>query len=249
MSFDLNPRYAQPGYADRASFDAGLRAHMLRVYNYMAGGLALSGLVAALIAFQPSVMAMFFSLNPQTGRAAPNILYWVAVLSPIGLLLWMSFGAQRMQFATMRTLYWVFTALQGVSLSMLLLVYTGESVARTFFVTAAAFAGLSLYGYTTKRDLSGFATFLVMGLIGILIASLVNLFLHSSGLSFVISCAGVLIFAGLTAWDTQRIKEQYSEAYGSEAAGKLAVWGALSLYLDFINLFQFLLSFMGQRRD
>jgi FtsH-binding integral membrane protein len=171
------------------------------------------------------------------------------VLSPIGLLLWMSFGAQRMQFATMRTLYWVFTALQGVSLSMLLLVYTGESVTRTFFVTAAAFAGLSLYGYTTKKDLSGFATFLVMGLIGILIASLVNLFLHSSGLSFVISCAGVLIFAGLTAWDTQRIKEQYSEAYGSEAAGKLAVWGALSLYLDFINLFQFLLSFMGQRRD
>ncbi|MDB5364753.1 MAG: Bax inhibitor/YccA family protein [Rhodospirillales bacterium] len=249
MSFDLNPRYAQPGVADRASFDAGLRQHMLRVYNYMAGGLALSGIVATLIAFEPSVMALFFSMNPQTGRAAPNILYWIAVLSPIGLLLWMSFGAQRMQFTTMRTLYWVFTALQGVSLSMLLLVYTGESVARTFFVTAAAFGGLSLYGYTTKRDLSGFGTFLVMGLIGLLIASLVNIFVHSSGLSFVISCAGVLIFAGLTAWDTQRIKEQYSEAYGSDAAGKLAVWGALSLYLDFINLFKFLLSFMGQRRD
>jgi uncharacterized protein len=249
MSYDLNPRWAQPGTADRASFDAGLRQHMLRVYNYMAGGLALSGVIAALIAFSPAVMSLFFSMNPQTGRVAPNILYWIAVLSPIGLLLWMSFGAQRMQFTTMRTLYWLFTALQGVSLSMLLLVYTGESVARTFFVTAAAFAGLSLYGYTTKRDLSGFGSFLVMGLIGLVIASVVNLFLHSTGMSFVISCAGVLIFAGLTAWDTQRIKEQYAEAYGSEVAGKLAVWSALSLYLDFLNLFQFLLSFMGQRRD
>ncbi|GIL41015.1 Bax inhibitor-1/YccA family protein [Roseiterribacter gracilis] len=249
MSFDLNPRYAQPGLADRASFDAGLRAHMLRVYNYMAGGLALSGVVAALIAFSPEVRAIFFSVNPQTLRPAPNLLYWVAVLAPIGLIFWMSFGAQRMQFSTMRTVYWVFTALQGVSLSMLLLHYTGASVAQTFFVTAAAFAGLSLYGYTTKRDLSGFATFLIMGLIGLMIASIVNIFLHSSGLNFIISAAGVLIFAGLTAWDTQRIKEQYSEAYGSESAGKLAVWGALSLYLDFINLFQFLLSFMGQRRD
>jgi FtsH-binding integral membrane protein len=173
----------------------------------------------------------------------------VAVLAPIGLILWMSFGGQRMQFSTMRMVYWLFTGLQGVSLSMLLLVYTGASVAQTFFVTAAAFAGLSLYGYTTKRNLSGMATFLVMGLIGLMIASVVNIFLHSSGLNFVISAAGVLIFSGLTAWDTQRIKEQYSEAYGTDAAGKLAVWGALSLYLDFINLFQFLLSFMGQRRD
>jgi FtsH-binding integral membrane protein len=248
MSFDLNPRYAQPGVADRASFDAGLRAHMLRVYNYMAGGLAVSAIVAALVVYGPGLQ-LFFQLDPRTGALAPNILFWVALFAPIGLVLWLSFAGQRMSFATMRTVYWVFVALMGVGLTAPLLRYTGASVAQTFFVTAASFAGLSLYGYTTKRDLSGFATFLVMGLIGLVIASLVNIFLHSSGLSFVINCAGVLIFAGLTAWDTQRIKEQYSEAYGSEAAGKLAVWGALSLYLDFINLFQFLLSFMGQRRD
>lgn len=248
MSFDLNPRYAQPGYADRASFDAGLRAHMLRVYNYMAGGLIVSAITAALVVYGPGLQ-LFFSVNPQTGAVGPNILFWVALFAPIGLILWMSFGAQRMSFATMRTVYWVFVALMGVGLTPALMRYTGASVAQTFFVTSAAFAGLSLYGYTTKRNLSAFGTFLTMGLIGIVIAGLVNMFLHSSGLQFVINAAGLLIFAGLTAWDTQRIKEQYSEAHGTEAAGKLAVWSALSLYLDFINLFQFLLSFMGQRRD
>lgn len=247
MSYDLNSRYAQPGAADRASFDVGLRQHMLRVYNYMGGGLAVSGIVALLLA-HTSLGGAFFSANA-AGRIGPNILGWIAILAPIGLLLWMTFGAQKLSFQATRSLYWAFVALQGVSLSLLLLVYTGESVARTFFVTAAAFGGLSLYGYTTKRSLSGFGSFLAMGLIGLIIASVVNIFLASSQMAFVISCAGVLIFAGLIAYDTQRIKEQYAESYGTEEVGKLAVFSALSLYLDFLNLFQFLLSLMGTRKD
>jgi len=178
-----------------------------------------------------------------------NILGWVAILAPLGLLLLMGFRAATMSVGAVQGIYWAVTGLMGVSLSLLLFRYTGASVARTFFVTAASFGALSLYGYTTKRDLNAFGKFLFMGLIGIILASLVNLFVHSSGMSFIISIAGVLIFSGLIAYDTQKIKEQYSEAYGTEMAEKVAIFGALSLYLDFVNLFQFLMSFMGQSRD
>ena len=167
----------------------------------------------------------------------------------IGLLLLVSFRAQSMSVGAVQAVYWAVTALMGVSLSLLLFTYTGASVARTFFITAAAFGALSLYGYTTKRDLTAMGKFLFMGLIGIVLASLVNIFLGSSGLNFIVSILGVLIFSGLIAYDTQKIKEQYNDAYGSDMADKVAIFGALSLYLDFVNLFQFLMSFFGQQRD
>ena len=176
-------------------------------------------------------------------------LKWVVMLAPLALVFFFSFKIESMKASTAQTIFWVYAALMGASLATVLLVFTGASVARTFFVTAAAFAGLSLYGYTTKRDLSAFGTFLVMGLIGLIIASIVNIFLASSMLQFVISAAGVLIFAGLTAWDTQKIKEMYWEADGHEIASKKAIMGALTLYLDFINLFMFMLQFLGVRRD
>ena len=235
--------------ADQATFDAGLRAHMIRVYNYMASGLALSGIVAFALFSSPELAGLFFQVSPRGAVVGLNGLGWVAILAPLGLLLLTSFKGATMSVGAVQAVYWAVTALMGVSLSLLLFRYTGASVARTFFVTAASFGALSLYGYTTKRDLNAFGKFLFMGLIGIILASLVNLFVHSSGMSFIISIAGVLIFSGLIAYDTQKIKEQYSEAYGTEMAEKVAIFGALSLYLDFVNLFQFLMSFMGQSRD
>jgi FtsH-binding integral membrane protein len=210
---------------DQTTFDAGLRAHMVRVYNYMASGLALSGIVAFAVANVP------------------------AMLAPLGLLLLVSFRAAKMSVTAIQAVYWAVTALMGVSLSVLLMRYTDASVARTFFVTAAAFGGLSLYGYTTKRDLTAMGKFLFMGLVGILLAGLVNMIWPSGTMSFIISVAGVLIFSGLIAYDTQKIKEQYAESWGRDAAEKVAIFGALSLYLDFVNLFQFLMSFMGTNRD
>jgi FtsH-binding integral membrane protein len=238
--------------ADQASFDVGLRQHMIRVYNYMASGLALSGVVAFLIYNFEPVRNLFFVMGMTPGgHIIPvnmNILGWVAIFAPLGLLLLMGFRAASMSVGAIQGIYWTVTALMGVSLSLLLFRYTGASVARTFFVTAAAFGGLSLYGYTTKTDLSAFGKFLFMGLIGIILAGLVNMIWPSGTMTFIISVAGVLIFSGLIAYDTQRIKEQYAEAWGSEMAEKVAIFGALSLYLDFVNLFQFLLMFMGQRR-
>jgi FtsH-binding integral membrane protein len=239
--------------ADQASFDVGLRQHMIRVYNYMASGLALSGIVAFLIYNFEPVRNLFFVMGMTPGGhiipVSMNILGWVAIFAPLGLLLLMGFRAATMSVGAIQGVYWAVTALMGVSLSLLLFRYTGASVARTFFVTAAAFGGLSLYGYTTKTDLSAFGKFLFMGLIGIILAGLVNMIWPSGTMTFVISVAGVLIFSGLIAYDTQTIKEQYSEAYGTAAAEKMAIFGALSLYLDFVNLFQFLMSFMGQSRD
>jgi len=241
------------GVADRAAFDVGLRAHMIRVYNYMASGLALSGIVAFALFASPQLQNIFFQMGVTPGGAVVpvgmNILGWIAILAPLGLLMLASFRATQISLGGLQAIYWGVTALMGVSLSLLLFRYTGASVARTFFVTAAAFGALSLYGYTTKRDLNAFGKFLFMGLVGIILASLVNMFVHSSGMGFIISIAGVLIFSGLIAYDTQKIKEQYSEAYGTEMAEKVAIFGALSLYLDFVNLFQFLMSFMGQSRD
>ena len=235
--------------ADQASFDAGLRAHMIRVYNYMASGLALSGIVAFALFSSPQLAGLFFEVSPRGAVVGLNGLGWIAILAPLGLLLLTSFRGASMSVGAIQAVYWAVTALMGVSLSLLLFRYTGASVARTFFVTAASFGALSLYGYTTKRDLSAVGKFLFMGLIGLILASLVNMFFPSDSMNFIISCAGVLIFSGLIAYDTQKIKEQYSEAYGTDVAEKIAIFGALSLYLDFINLFQFLMSFMGQSRD
>jgi FtsH-binding integral membrane protein len=239
--------------AEQAAFDVGLRAHMVRVYNYMASGLALSGIVAFAIFNVPALQGIFFEMGMTRGGAVVptglNMLGWVAILAPLGLLLLVSFRAAQMSLASVQAVYWAVTALMGVSLSLLLFRYTGASVARTFFITAAAFGALSLYGYTTKRDLSSFGKFLFMGLIGLILASVVNMIWPSGTMSFIISVVGVLIFSGLIAYDTQRIKEQYADAWGTDVADKVAVFGALSLYLDFVNLFQFLMAFMGQERE
>jgi len=234
--------------ADQAAFDVGLRAHMVRVYNYMASGLALSGIVAFGLFSSPELAGMFFQL--QAGRVVGlNMLGWVAIFAPLGLLLLVSFRAAKMSIGSIQAVYWAVTALMGVSLSLVLFRYTGASVARTFFVTAAAFGALSLYGYTTKRDLTAMGKFLFMGVIGLILAGIVNMIWPSGTMSFIISAAGVLIFSGLIAYDTQKIKDQYSEAYGTDTAEKVAIFGALSLYLDFVNLFQFLMAFMGQEKE
>lgn len=251
MAFGPQNRFAtwQGRTIDQAAIDVGLRQHMLRVYNLMATGLAISGLVAWLIA-STAFGSVFFHVVPTYGGYGvlrPTLLGYIGMFAPLGILLIASFTAQRMSAGATQAMYWAFVALQGIGLSVLLQAYTGASVVRVFFITAGAFAGLSLYGYTTRRSLSGFGSFLVMGLIGLVIASIVNIFLASNMLQFVIAAAGVLIFSGLIAYDTQRIKEEYVEGMGREAATKTAVWAALSLYINFINLFQFLLYFLGNR--
>ncbi len=240
--------FNRAGTTDLA-FDAGLRAHMIKVYNYMASGLALSGIVAFALFSSSEIASLFFQVAPGNRVVGLNMLGWVAILAPLGLLLLVGFRAQQMSVAGIQAVYWAVTALMGVSLSLLLFRYTGASVARTFFVTAASFGALSLYGYTTKRDLTAMGKFLFMGLIGLVLAGLVNMIWPNGTMSFIISAAGVLIFSGLIAYDTQKIKEQYAEAWGRDVAEKVAIFGALSLYLDFVNLFQFLMSFMGQSRD
>lgn len=222
--------------AGRTTFDAGLRRHMLSIYNYMASGVLLSGIVALLMFTSGTAAALF---------ATP--LRWIVFLSPLAIVFAMSFGANRFSTTTLKALFWSFAVLMGMSLSTIFFVYTGPSIAATFFATAGAFAGLSLFGYTTQKDLSGFGSFLIMGVVGLIIASLLNLWLQSPGLYWAVSFLGVLIFAGLTAYDTQRLKQEYLYLRGTDFAGKAVVLGALSLYLDFINMFQFLLSFMGQR--
>jgi len=240
--------FNRAGTTDLA-FDAGLRAHMIRVYNYMASGLALSGIVAFALFSSSEIASLFFELAPGNRVVGLNMLGWIAIFAPLGLLLLVGFRAQQMSVTGVQAVYWSVTALMGVSLSLLLFRYTGASVARTFFVTAASFGALSLYGYTTKRDLTAMGKFLFMGLIGLVLAGLVNMIWPNGTMSFIISAAGVLIFSGLIAYDTQKIKEQYAEAWGRDVAEKVAIFGALSLYLDFVNLFQFLMSFMGQNRD
>jgi len=251
MQNQFDPRTTTPGYdpavsvgVPRAARDAGLRSYMLKVYNYMASGVALTGVVALLFA-NSSLMNLLF--NTATGQ--PTILYWVALFSPLVIVFAISFGINRMSASTAQALFWAYAGLLGVSLSTLFLVYTGVSIAQTFFAVAAAFAGLSLWGYTTKKDLSGWGSFLIMGVVGIFIAMLINLFLRSPAMDLAISAIGVLVFAGLTAYDTQKIKSVYFAVAGSgEAMAKSAVIGALNLYIDFINMFLFLLRFMGDRR-
>ena len=217
-------------------FDAGLRKHMLSIYNYMTSGVLLTGIVAALTASSGLAAQM---------QGSP--IMWLIILSPLAIVFAMSFGANKFSKTTLQAMFWAFATLMGLSLSTIFLVYTGGSIAATFFATAAAFAGLSLFGYTTKKDLSGIGSFLIMGVVGLIVAMVINIFLQSPALMYAISFIGVLIVAGLTAYDTQRLKEQYAYVRGTEFAGKAVVLGALTLYLDFINMFQFLLSFMGSR--
>src|SRR6478736_1102418 len=233
------------------TMDTGLRAHMLRVYNYMTGALALTGIVAYVVANSPPLLNAFYRETMTSGGVAlsPTLLGWVVMLAPVAMVFFLSFRIMQMSQAAAQATFWTYAALTGASLASILIVYTGASVALTFFVTAATFGTMSLYGYTTKRDLTGFGNFLFMGLIGILLASLANFFFKSAAIDFVISVLGVLIFTGLTAWDTQKIKNTYYAVGGDTAvAGKAAIMGALSLYLDFLNIFLFLLRFLGNRR-
>jgi FtsH-binding integral membrane protein len=219
-----------------AAYDAGLRSYMLSVYNYMASGILLTGVVALLFA--------------NSGMAAQMIgspIRWLVMLAPLGFVMVMSFGINRLSTTALQACFWAFATVMGLSMSTIFLVYTQTSIAETFFATAAAFAGLSLWGYTTKKDLSGFGTFLIMGVVGLFVASIINIFLKSGTMHLVISFIGVLLFAGLTAYDTQKIKSMYAYVAGTDMMGKTVIMGALNLYLDFINMFQFLLSFMGSR--
>ena len=251
-----DPRTARTGFgtspnltgevAGREIFDAGLRKHMLSIYNYMASGVLLTGIVALLTA--QSGLALTFASGP---------MMWLVALSPLAIVFAMSFGQNKFSTSTLQAMFWGFAVLMGLSLSTIFLVYTGGSIAATFFATAGAFAGLSLFGYTTKKDLSGWGSFLIMGVIGLIIASVVNIFMQSSILELAVSFLGVLIFAGLTAYDTQRLKREYLAIQNAKVTnpamaqafpiGKMVIMGALSLYLDFINMFLFLLRFMGSR--
>ena len=229
-----------PSMQVRASvFDAGLRQHMLSIYNNMGIGLVVTGAVAALVASVPPLSQAIFGTP----------LKWVAIFAPLAFVLLFSFRIERMSLASARAAFFAFSAVMGVSLASIFLVFTGESIARTFFIAAGAFLATSLWSYTTGRDLSRYGTFLFMGLIGVVLASVVNIFLGSSVLQLVVSIAGVLVFTGLTAFDTQQAKSEYLVYGGTEAAGKLAVMSALSLYLNLLNLFQLLLTFFGQREE
>ncbi|TCL72801.1 Bax inhibitor-1/YccA family protein [Rhizobium sp. BK251] len=238
-------RAARAGAQSGAMIDEGLRAYMLKVYNLMALGLAITG-VAAYLAFQFAVVDGQLTAFGQAIYASP--LRWVVILAPLALVFFLSFRINTMSVAAAQATFWIYAALVGLSLSAIFLIYTGQSIVQTFFVTAASFGALSLYGYTTRKDLSAMGSFLIMGLFGLIIASIVNIFLASSALQFAISAIGVLVFAGLTAYDTQRIKSMYFEADEVAVAGRKAIMGALTLYLDFINLFMFMLQFMGNRR-
>ena len=241
--FKEQTRWGAPAATrSQAEIDQGLRGYMLSVYNYMGLAVAVTGAVA-----------MFTANYAQSSPAFAQALYgsplrWVVMLAPLAFVMVLSFGINKLSTGAAQVVFWIYSAVMGLSLSSIFLVYTGQSIAQTFFVTAAAFGGLSLYGYTTKRSLSGMGSFLIMGVIGIIIASLVNIFLASSALMFAINVIGVLVFAGLTAYDTQRIKHTYDVvSHNGELMAKSAIMGALSLYLDFVNMFMFLLSFMGNR--
>ncbi len=243
----FDPRSATSAYPTRtgAAVDEGLRSYMLGVYNYMAAGVALTG-IAAYLTWSLAVSGT--GLTPFGEALYNSPLKWVVMLAPLGFVLFLSFRAEQMSVGTAQIAFWAFAAVMGVSLSSIFLVFTGQSITQIFFVTAATFGALSLWGYTTKRDISGWGSFLFMGLIGIILASVVNIFLQSSGLQWAVSVIGVLVFAGLTAYDTQRIKDGYFTVAGNaELVAKSAIMGALALYLDFINMFMMLLNLFGNR--
>ncbi len=228
---------AQTSARQGAQIDEGLRSYMLGVYNYMAVAMGITGVVAYLTSTSPALLSAIYTTP----------LQWVVMLAPLGFVFFLSARVHKMSASAAQITFWLFSAVMGLSLSYIFLAYTGESVVKIFFITAGAFAGLSLLGYTTKKNLSGMGTFLFMGLIGLIIAMVVNIFLQSPAMQFVISAAGVLIFAGLTAYDTQQIKNMYDEADGGEVVTKKSIMGALRLYLDFLNLFLFLLQLFGNR--
>lgn len=241
---DYQVRSPQAGVQSGAVIDEGLRSYMLRVYNLMAMGLAITGLAA----YATSEMAISGGQLTQFGNLIfVSPLKWVVMLAPLGLVFFLSFRIQKMSVGAAQTTFWIYSGMMGLSLASIFLVFTGESIVETLFISAASFGALSLWGYTTKRDLTGMGSFLFMGLIGLILAMVVNIFLQSSALQFAISGIGVLIFAGLTAYDTQQIKNMYYEGDGKTVAGRKAIMGALRLYLDFINLFLFMLQFMGNR--
>ena len=231
--------------------DEGLRAYMLKVYNYMATGVLLTGIIA-LLSFKLSVVTSadgsIVSLTQFGSAIYLSGLKWIVMLAPLGVVFYMSFGINKMSSSKAQTTFWIFAALMGLSLSSIFVVYTETSITRVFFITAGTFGAMSIYGYTTKRDLTKLGSFLMMGLIGIIIASIVNMFMNSPKMYWIISILGVLIFVGLTAYDTQKIKNMYLASDSGEILGKKAVMGALTLYLDFINLFIMLLRLFGQRR-
>jgi len=227
--------YAQ---SQSTAIDAGLREYMMKVYNYMTSGLAISGLVAWAFASSDTLMQAIFGSG----------LQWIVMLAPLGFIFFLGARLQKMSLSAAQMTFWAFAAVMGISLSSILYAFTGLSVARVFLITCSTFAAMSIYGYTTKRDLTKFGSFLIMGLIGLILASIVNIFMQSSAMHFVISCVGVLVFVGLTAYDTQKIKSTYYSVAGSSFAGKAAIMGALTLYLDFINLFVMLMQLFGQRR-
>jgi FtsH-binding integral membrane protein len=225
------------GAVDQAQIDEGLRAYMLKVYNYMGSALLLSGVVAYGVAHTPALMQLIYGTP----------LKWVVMLAPLGLVFFLSARINKMSAGAAQATFWVFSALMGASLAYIFVVYTQTSIVRVFMITSVTFGAMSLWGYTTKRDLSGMGSFLMMGLIGIIIASIVNFFLQSSMMMWMISVIGVLVFVGLTAYDTQKIKNNYLESDGTEVMGKKAIMGALTLYLDFINLFLMMLHLFGNR--
>ncbi len=237
MAFGSDRQTSFARATDSAVMDEGLRIYMLRVYNYMASALALTGVVAYIVANTPFLMNAIFGTP----------LMWVVMLAPLGMVFYLSARIHKMSIGGAQTAFWVFATLMGMSLASIFLIYTGTSIARVFFITAGLFGTMSLYGYTTKRDLTGMGSFLFMGLIGIILASVVNMFMNSTALEFAISVIGVLVFVGLTAYDTQKIKNSYVEADSIDTAGKKAIMGALRLYLDFINLFLMLLRLFGNR--
>lgn len=234
--------------AGRAGYDEGLRKHMLSIYNYMTSGILLTGIVALLFVNSPLFAMAFNAVQTPAGTIVqPTGLGWLITLSPLAVMLFWWFGAARASTGALQIAFWAFTVTFGLSLSTIFVTYTGGSIATAFFATSAAFAGLSLFGYTTKKDISGWGSFLIMGVFGLIAAGLLNMFLQSGALAFVTSVLGVLIFAGLTAYDTQRLKTEYQVVRGTELAGRAVIHGALSLYLDFINMFLYLLRLFGNR--
>jgi uncharacterized protein len=229
------------------SFDAGLRSYMLRVYNYMLVGLVLTGATAWMTATVPAIRDLFFQFDAK-GHIGLSVLGWVALIAPLGFVLFLSFRINRMSLGAAQATFWAYAALMGISFTPIVFVYTATSIAQVFFITAATFGAMSLWGYTTRRDLTGVGSFLFMGLIGIVIASFVNIWLRSDEMSWIVSIVGVIVFTGLTAYDTQMIKTNYVASDDGSLAGRKAIFGALQLYLDFINLFLMLLRLLGDRR-
>ncbi len=250
MALDFNKR-SFTKTADRVEIDEGLRAYMLRVYNYMTTGLLITGLIAYFfgkVSVVTNSNGDIVDLTNVGSLLFNSPLQWVVMLAPLGMVFYLSFRINKMSLSAAQLTFWIFATLMGLSLASIFIVYTGASIARVFFICSATFAAMSLYGYTTKRDLTAFGGFLIMGLFGIIIASIVNIFMQSSAMYFVISIIGVLVFVGLTAYDTQKIKNMYYAADSEAQSGKKAIMGALALYLDFINLFIMLLRLFGQRR-